>query len=237
MLIGLGYSEEEAEFLLAIELGIRKTEDSEEKVEPERVLTKSEILRSYRYALIDRETALDLLIGLNYTEAEASFLLDLEDRIRMREWRDRKARAILRLFRLGIKDYKTAQAELLNLDYPLDYVNLLLEIEQDRAEAEIKELSVSVLADLVKGGFIPYEKWIEMMEGIGYTSEMAHLYLSVRGLKITPAMIADAYRRGMIPLYVAITLLRRHGYAEWEAMFILRLYWKRMKKPIVPPPS
>ena len=51
----------------------------EEKMTKDKDLTKSEILRLYRYDVISRQLAKDLLMSLGYDEEESELLLDLED--------------------------------------------------------------------------------------------------------------------------------------------------------------
>jgi hypothetical protein len=71
MLKDLGYSENEADYLLAIV-------DYQKKAEP-RELSCSQILQFYRYGLMARDEAKAELIGIGYTEKAAELMLKLED--------------------------------------------------------------------------------------------------------------------------------------------------------------
>jgi len=69
-LMEVGYTKKDAELLLNFYKSL--------KVGTERDLTKSEILRLFRYGEITTEECLSMLMDLGYDEAEANFILSLE---------------------------------------------------------------------------------------------------------------------------------------------------------------
>ena len=75
MLIGIGYSEDEAEFLVRVE----EADMQAEKHERERDLTKSEILKLYEYGLIDLYTLREKLRAMGYDDEEVEALIALTE--------------------------------------------------------------------------------------------------------------------------------------------------------------
>lgn len=70
-LLQVGYSEESAD---------REIEETiVEMISPERALTKTDILRAYRYGIIDRDAAKVKLFERDYSEADAELILETED--------------------------------------------------------------------------------------------------------------------------------------------------------------
>jgi len=73
MLVNIGYSEDEAEFLIRVE----EADMQASKHEQERDLTKAEILTLFEYGLIDEYTAKEKLKALGYDDEEAEALIAL----------------------------------------------------------------------------------------------------------------------------------------------------------------
>jgi len=71
MLIDMGYDSDEAEYILIVNTAVAKTAAVPE---PKR-LTKAEIIKGYKLNIITYDYALQGLIGLNYSEDDASYLL------------------------------------------------------------------------------------------------------------------------------------------------------------------
>ena len=71
MLIDLGYESDEAEYILIV----NTVAQIELPPEPPKRLTKAEIIKGYKLAIITYDYALQGLIDLNYTEDDASYLL------------------------------------------------------------------------------------------------------------------------------------------------------------------
>jgi len=75
LLTELGFDEEEADFLMEINIPL----DQVDVVVKERELTKSDILKGLKTEVITRDEAGDRLLGLRYSPADAEFLLRIFD--------------------------------------------------------------------------------------------------------------------------------------------------------------
>jgi len=73
LLVEMGYDEDEADYILEINI----PPDEEELVVRDRELTKADILKGLKTAIITEDQARDRLIDLRYSPADAEFLLDI----------------------------------------------------------------------------------------------------------------------------------------------------------------
>jgi len=129
MLISLGYDENEAELLLSLE----DLKIEAEKAKEVKVLTKYDVLRAYRENVIGREEAKAMLLDLGYSKEDAELLLKIED-IKKKAKESEKERELsksdlLRLYREGVIDRKTAKEALMDIGYSESDAELLLRLE------------------------------------------------------------------------------------------------------------
>lgn len=75
LLVDMGYSEDEAVYILEINI----PEDNEDQVVEQRLLSKSDILKGLKEAIITREDAGAKLADLRYSPADVEYLLKLYD--------------------------------------------------------------------------------------------------------------------------------------------------------------
>jgi len=229
MLEGLGYSPDEAEFLVSLEEAKQGIERPV-KLKPERDLTKSDILRAYREKVIDRNTAKEMLIDIQYDADEADFLLFIEDYRAAEELRRLKARVILRRYRYGYIERKDALPELLNLDYPLDAAEAMLDLEEIHARAEPRLLSRGDIVRLFIMGMIGYEEMKDRLKGLGYTEEDIKHILALDTRTETPATTIRAWIYGIIDTETVYTRLRRLGFSGMAILIMLRVAARRYRR-------
>ncbi|MBA7712213.1 hypothetical protein ES703_121184 [subsurface metagenome] len=124
----MGYDQAEAAFILAINI----PEDKVETVIRERELTKTDILKGLKAAIIDRGTALQMLLDLRYTQADAAFLLAIYEAVAEGEKppaeREATKADIIKGVRKGIIAPEQGYSMLLDIGYSHDAATFILSI-------------------------------------------------------------------------------------------------------------
>jgi len=128
MLMDLGYDEVEADYLIAL---------NKESLETElRDLSTSQVLKAYRYEIMDRDEAKRKLLDIGWSESAAETLLKLEDVKkedhhveRMRE-RDLSRTDIIKAIKRGIIDAKTGYNYLGYLGYSDWEIRVIFALEE-----------------------------------------------------------------------------------------------------------
>jgi len=124
----LGYSDDEINILLEL---YTVTAEVDKKTETKEV-TKSTILRAYRYNVIDKEEAVSRLRELGYSDKDIEIMLSIEDarkRLDNREKdRDLTRSDILKGYELGLLTWDEAKELLIDLGYDESEAEYLLTI-------------------------------------------------------------------------------------------------------------
>ncbi|MBA7484953.1 hypothetical protein ES707_20484 [subsurface metagenome] len=130
----MGYDQAEAAFILAINI----PEDKVDTVIRERELTKTDVLKGLKAAIIDRGTALQMLLDLRYTQADAAFLLAIYEAVAEGEKppaeREATKADIIKGVRKGIIAPEQGYSMLLDIGYSHDAATFILSINVE-AEA------------------------------------------------------------------------------------------------------
>jgi hypothetical protein len=143
MLRDLGYSENEANYLLAIE-------DYKKRVEP-RELSAGQILQSYRYGLIARDEAKAELLGIGYAEKAAERLLQLEDvRLKAKRFerpreRDLPVTTVLKACGMGVIEWEDMVDYLKFLGYDKWEIPVLLAVNVDKLGFESEDEALAFI--------------------------------------------------------------------------------------------
>lgn len=216
----LGYPKE------YIDLLVRLTRVS--KIEKERDLTKSEILRLYSLKIIDRDEAKSLLMKLGYSEHEAELLLDIEDYKETSKIKHLTYSQIRRLYFRGIIDKVEATNMLKELHYSDEAIKRILELwEYEKQRTTIKiPLSIIKLAYLY--GVLDKDKVEEILKKMGYADNVIQIYLGVwdrekerRTRTLTASQIVNFYKYKVISKDEALQLLEQKGYSRESAELML----------------
>jgi len=115
----IGYDDEHAEKMK--EFTKRYVEDAD------RDLTKTEILKGYRNALLSRNDTVSLLTDIRYTEAQANYYIELEDFREIQDIQSAAIAAIKTKYTSALIDRADAQRQLDALNLPAAQVSLWLE--------------------------------------------------------------------------------------------------------------
>jgi hypothetical protein len=115
----IGYDDEHADAM--VEFTKRYVED------PDRDITKAEILKGYRNRILTRSDAVLLLTDLRYTDAQASYFIELVDYEELEELQAAAIKAIETRYKASLIDRAEAQRLLDSLNLPSATTALWLE--------------------------------------------------------------------------------------------------------------
>ena len=175
----MGYTDEAITTIISI---INK-----EKVEKERDLSKSDILRAYRDGIITDADAIMYLNRLGYSTEEAQILLQLYKPSREAEkrgrTRDLTTSQILQAYRYGvIPDRAAAKRMLIQIGYSEEEAELLLKIEDTKKQIQKHErgrdLSKTDILRALKYRLISPEEAKKMLVEIGYDEDEADILIA-----------------------------------------------------------
>lgn len=157
------------------------------KLEKDRDLTKTDILRAYREGVIDAEKAKSSLVDLGYTPEEAEILLKLEEIKKQAgkkvKEKDLTTSQILQAYRYGvIPDRGTAKVLLMKIGYDEEEAELLLKIEDTKKQIQKHErgrdLSKTDILKALEQRLITPEEAVQMLVEIGYDRDEAELLVA-----------------------------------------------------------
>jgi hypothetical protein len=183
--LDMGYRPEDAEKLTAF---VEKTR-GRTMLRPERDLTKSEIIKLYKVERIDRDTALEMLTDMGYSEDEADYILAIADYQRSEEPRELSRSQILQFYRYGLMARDEAKAELLGIGYTERAAELMLELEDVRLKAKRferpreRDLPATTIIKAYVKDVITFEEMINYLLFLGYDEWEIKVLLGVYGVE------------------------------------------------------
>ena len=175
----MGYTDDAIDIIIQI---IRKT-----KLEKDRDLTKTEILKAVKEKVMDDEKAKEALKALGYSEEEAKTLVELAKRQREAErkvkGKDLTTSQILQAYRYGvIPDRAAAKRMLIQIGYSEEEAELLLKIEDTKKQIQKHErgrdLSKTDILRALKYRLISPEEAKKMLVEIGYDEDEADILIA-----------------------------------------------------------
>lgn len=169
---GYGMAAERVEELIETKIKLVQPE----RVEKERDLTKTDILKLYKIGEISSTQALEFLKDLGYDDVEASFLLVIAEESLKEELRELTSGQILKMYRYEIWDREKTMTQMLEAGWSLTAAETLLELEdvkrKDSHTERMRERDLTptqIIRALKK-------KIITLKDGAGY---LAYLGFSV----------------------------------------------------------
>jgi Holliday junction resolvasome RuvABC DNA-binding subunit len=228
-----GYKREWAEWILEA--------TKEEKVEKDKDLSKSEVMRLRRYGIIDDNTFISFMKALGYDELEADYLLKLtKATIPTQEPPKPKTLTkdnILRAFELGVIREDEARNMLKALRYDDTSINVLIELAKARMNKEPEELKRDLTkADVLKAlrlGLITRDQADAYLTALGYDERERAILLQFADIKeevrqvrktLPAATVARAFQLKIIDALTFETYLRLLGYGDFEIRILKALY-------------
>jgi len=179
----LGYKERAIKYILKIL--------KSEKVDKERDLTKTDILRAYREGLIDPLKAEEELIKLGYSRDEINILLALEDRRKslskkVKE-KELSTSTILKAYKENVIDRETAKEKLKGLGYDDEETEILLKLADldKNVEKHVRnrDLTKTDILTAFRLGLLNFDMAKRYLMEIGYDEDEAELLLAITYVK------------------------------------------------------
>lgn len=145
--------------------------------ESERELTKADILNGYRDGLLSFYEARDMLVSINYSIADAAYLLARVDAQQAQKLVDAEIGITKDLYLNGDLTLTEAQAELTALGLPARQMELLIQEWTIDRDGKVKRPSRETLERLYKTGAITQEDFVSTLSAIGYQEKYVDWYL------------------------------------------------------------
>lgn len=222
-----GYSIEHARLLLS--------DVKAEKIEEQRDLTKSDILKAFEYGIINEVKAREFLKDLGYDNDEIDILISTtKKRIALKnidKGRDLAKSDILNAY---IKDVLTATEAkdlLRKIGYDENEANILLRIAESRKKIEPKErkrdLARSDIVKAYKTNIITKEEAMNMLKQLGYSEEESEIILKVgtyekpKERKLTISDLRRLYNEGLLTLEEYKNALIALGFTEEDVDLLI----------------
>jgi len=165
----LGYDDEHARNLTEFTVAGASTS--------ERDLTKSEILKGYRYKILDQEETKEALMKMGYDEEEAEYYITLED---YNEEKERKEDIIKRTkteFTKGIIDRNEVYKRLGEINLQSKEIDYYLSIWDTSRQAKPKQPSLADLKSFFKARVIDENTFREELSNLGYSDKYINWYV------------------------------------------------------------
>jgi len=178
-LVELGYSDDSADFLLAlddVQLALNPTTDADV---PVRDLTVSVIVKAYREKHWIRERAQDELETLGYLPWAADLLLQLEDLAEESALRDLEETVVKDQYLANAIDKAQAGAQLDDLDVLPDRRDLLLKRWELQKAQKPKRLTLSQTQKAFKQGLFTQPEFMDELSAMGYNDRDAGIILAI----------------------------------------------------------
>ena len=212
------------------------------RMNEERSLAKSDILRLLKLKIIAEDQAREMLKGLGYDDNEANFLISLATYEPQIELKELTQTQILKAYRMQIYDRRTAKDKLVEAGWSEEAAEILLEIEdrkkemeqQERIQKQDRELTKSDILRLFKLRIITKEQTKSMLKSIGFDDEEADFLIALQEhslaadvKELTLSQIMKAYDYEIYDRATAKQKLVEAGWSESDAELLLSLEDKK----------
>lgn len=238
MLQDLGYSLDEAIFILDVNI----PEDETEPAVKERELTKSDIAQAVKLQQISPSQAVDRLVNLRYSPTDAAFLATIYaaqiPAAAVEEARNLSKSDITRAYRLAVVSEAEATNLLSQLGYEAGDITILLESNvPPEDEAQVEELRQPTKADIKNAyfaGVLTESEFRDRMTLLDYSQEditfllqlyqrQAELAATVKPREASKADIVEAVKKGLITPETGYQMLRGLDFTDEASTFILQV--------------
>lgn len=164
----LGYDEEHA--IGMAKFTIRYNQQTDKS------LTKSEIIKGYNKKALTKKDAHDLLVDLEYSEAQAEYILLLEDYKEAEELQDDIIGVIKERYQGNLIDAFNARRRLNELNLPAVEVDMYMDKWEVHKAVDVKLPSKSDLDKFLAAGIITNDIYRQEMDKLGYNFKYIEWY-------------------------------------------------------------
>jgi hypothetical protein len=185
-IVEAGYTEDVADFLLAIDDAQLALNPTTEAGIPVRDLTAPVFLKAYREKLWDRARTQTELEAMGYLPWEADLLLQLEDLANERELTDLEETVVKEQYLANAIDRAAAAAQLDALQVLPERRDLLLQRWDLQRAQKPKRLTLAQLQKAFKVGLFTEAEFLDEVSAMGYNDRDVQIILA-----ITPAAPAE----------------------------------------------
>lgn len=238
LLIDLGYEEDEAIYLLDVNI---PTEEVDSTVK-QRELTKADLYAALKEEVISEAEVRDRLLDLRYTPVDADLLLDIwRTRLapeEITEQRELTKSDITRGLSTGILSPEETKVMLTGIGYTSTDADYLIELNTPAPEVVETEKARQITKTDIKtaylAGILTMSQAVNQLEALGYTTEdstfLVTLYDTVESIKKTikpkeasKADITLAVKKGLITAEEGYNMLTELGFSPEASAFILQV--------------
>jgi len=167
----LGYVEEHAENLTQFTISYAST--------TERDITKSEILRGYRYKLLSAGETIEALMKIGYDEEEAEYYISLEDYQQKKEEKEDLLKRTKTEFTRGIIDRNEVVKRLSGANFQADEIEYHLKTWDVSRETKPRQPSLADLKNMFKARIITEATFKEELANLGYSDRYIDWYVKL----------------------------------------------------------
>jgi len=167
----IGYDDEHAENLTKFTIAGASTS--------ERDLTKTEILKGYRYKLLNSEEAKEALMKMGYDETEAEYYITLEDYNLEKERKEDILKRTKTEFTKGIIDRNEVYKRLSGANFNAKEIDYYLETWNVSRETKPRQPSLTDLKAMFKARVIDENTFREELSNMGYSDRYIDWYVKI----------------------------------------------------------
>lgn len=177
--------------------GIYAASATSEKLAANKVLAVGNVEKLYYDRLIDKPTAAGMLGQLGYTDADAAYILEIQDFTRASAAYNSAVSRVGTLYISHKLTRASAVAALQSLDVPADASTQLFSTWDTEYAANVKTLTPGQIADCYKYQIKDLSWCIDKLGDLGYDAHDAWVLCSVAGLGAAPSEPAEGRASGM----------------------------------------
>lgn len=174
----LGYDEAKAKTMTDFVLLLNAPDPADNEVALKE-LSRSNIVNFYSDGLLEKAKALELLIGLGYTENAAMLYLDSTDLDEERKNRKEEVSLILSLAKAGAIDFNTAEDRLRRIGLETAEINKAVVALLRERQKTVKLPSRGEAERMTKAGLITNKEYKEFLQVLGYSDKWVDGYMGL----------------------------------------------------------
>ncbi len=229
-LVELGYTEDEADFLVAnIEVDLWNTASDAAEASV-REVTQSTVLRAYRDRILPRGEAESMLAALGYTADGVELVLSVQDFENANELTTLRTKVVEQSFKRGQIGGDEARAQLAGAGVGIDRADLIVQRWEVQFAEKDRELSQSQLERAMEKGIIDEATYVDRVVALGYSAEDARILLGLAdrleddgARQVSVSTITGAYKRDIVSRETTRARLVDAGFTAEDAELQLRI--------------
>lgn len=215
-LVAAGYTADDADLLTRASVA--------KAAEGGRMLGQSDVEDAYLLGIMSRAQALQALIGLDYTEADGTTVLEILEQSNpavffpesVQSVRVPTVSALVEALRLGIIDDSQFYARTAELGMSHDDAEIYLTIARTSERKKVKTLTKSDIGSAYKSGIMSWNEAMTRLVSQGYNDQDANIILTLRRPDISTQDIWHQVMAGQIDAEIGFMQLVDMGYTGEE---------------------